>query len=405
MKNRLTKRSRRDFIKKGVAGIAGAVLLPDMVNRDRRSLYASQKDKCIYRTLGKTGLKIPIVSIGGPDNPSLIKAALDKGIKHINTSPDYRNGNQEIMIGRTLKNWRRDEYIVATGFSMWRRPQNQIKNYAKEDIIRSFEASLKRLDMDYVDIYYLLGVAGRESVLHAPFQEAMNSIKKSGKTRFIGITVHQNEPEVLHALKESNLYDIVLTAHNFRKIYKEEIKKGIAAVAKAGLGVVAMKTQAGVYWDHKTKDKINMKAALKWVLQDENVHTTVPAFATIDELQTGISVMENLELTPEETKDLKLTNGFSHSGLYCQHCQKCISQCNGDFDIPTLMRSYMYVYGYKNPLMAKEAVQHIDTKQVKCTDCTSCTVKCTMGFNVREKILSIIRIKGIPDDFLHKTVT
>lgn len=91
-------------------------------------------------------------------------------------------------------------------------------------IINSFEASLKRLDLDYVDIYYLLGVAKREAVLHAPFLEVMESLKKSGKARFIGVTVHQNEPEVLYAVVDSKIYDVVLTSYNFRKICVDEIK-------------------------------------------------------------------------------------------------------------------------------------------------------------------------------------
>ena len=77
-----------------------------------------------------------------------------------------------------------------------------------------------------------------------------------------------------------------------------------------------------------------------------------------------------------------------------------LSQCRGNFDIPTLMRAYMYVYGYEKPVKAKEAISHMDFSQVLCRDCTDCPVKCTMGFNVREKVLDISRIKDIPDEFL-----
>ncbi len=388
--------SRRDFIKNGIKGVAGAVVLPEFLKRPFGPRDPVQNARLVYRTLGRTGLKLPVVSIGGPEHPALIETALDNGIIHINTSPEYRKGNQEIMIGKTLEGRERDSFVIATGFAMWRRPQNQIGNYAKEDILKSFEASLKRLNLEFVDIYYLMGVSGRKTVLHPPFMEAMESLKKSGKTRFIGLTAHQNEAEVLRASIESKIYDVVLAAHNFRKIYRDEIKSAIAAAAKAGIGVVAMKTQAGVYWDQKTKDMINMKAALKWVLQDENVHTAVPEFASIEELNTGISVMENLELTPEERKDLRLDGGAVEPGLFCQHCLACNAQCSGDFDIPTLMRSYMYRYGYKNPLKAKQTIRHLDANQVLCADCSSCSVRCRMGFDVKEKVLDIVRILDVP---------
>jgi predicted aldo/keto reductase-like oxidoreductase len=400
MKSRKFNLNRRKFIKDGIKGVAGALLIPEVLNDNFYSKDFKKEDKYVYRTLGRTGIKLPVISIGGPENPTLIESALDRGILHINTSPEYRNGNQEIMIGKTLKDRSRDSFVIATGFAMWRRPQNQIKNYTKENIIESFEASLKRLNLDFVDIYYLLGVSGRQTVLHSPFMEAMESLKKSGRARFIGLTAHQNEPEVLLASIESKIYDVVLTAYNFRKIYRDEIKSAIAAAAKEGVGIVAMKTQAGVYWDQKTKDMINMKAALKWVLQDENVHTAVPEFASIEELDAGISVMENLELTPQEKKDLRLEGRSSQSGLFCQHCQRCNSQCISDFDIPTLMRSYMYKYGYNNPLKAKQAIQHIDSSEIICADCSFCSVQCRMGFDVKERVLDIIRLQDTPDTIL-----
>ena len=400
MKKQIYHSSRRNFLKTGVVGMAGAAFFPRLTNKDPDSEYNLKKDKIIYRKLGRTGLKLSIVGLGGPEHPSLITSGFEKGINHINTSPEYGRGNQETMIGKALKGIPRDSYIIGTGFSMWRRPQDQIKHYTKEMIIDSFEASLERLNLDYVDIYYLMGVSERETVFHAPFLEAMKSLEKSGKTRFIGLTVHQNEVEVLHASVESQFYDVVLTSYNFRKIYREEIKKEISAAAKAGIGIIAMKTQAGVYWDQKTKEMINMKAALKWVLQDENVHAAVPEFASLDEMQEGLSVMEDLPLTPKEKQDLKLDKNISSEGLFCQHCGKCLPQCKGDFDIPTVMRSYMYAYGYKKPAKAKEALEHLDISQILCSDCPQCPVQCTMDFDIREKVLDIIRIRSVPNEFL-----
>jgi predicted aldo/keto reductase-like oxidoreductase len=400
MKIQKVNRSRRNFLKCGLTGAASAFIFPE-INKQNNLLHDRKiKDKIIYRTLGKTGLKIPVVGFGGPHNPGLINSALEKGIIHFNTSPDYLRGNQETMIGNTLKNVSRDSFLIATGFSMWRKPQHQLNNYNKKMIKESLDASLRRLKLDYVDIYYLLGAAGRETVLHSPFIEIMESFKRDGKVRYIGITAHQNEPEVLYAATESKVYDVVLTAYNFRKIYRDDTKKAIAKAAKAGLGIIAMKTQAGVYWDHKTKEKINMKAALKWVLQDKNVHTAVPEFASYQEMNEGLSVMENLELSSEERKDLRLDDRTSRSGLYCQNCEKCVPQCKGNFDIPVIMRSYMYAYGYRNTVKAKETINHLDFSNINCENCSECSVKCSMGFNVREKILDIIRIKNVPEEFL-----
>jgi predicted aldo/keto reductase-like oxidoreductase len=161
-----------------------------------------------------------------------------------------------------------------------------------------------------------------------------------------------------------------------------------------------MKTQAGVYWDKLRSQPINMKAALKWALQNQNIHTSIPGFTTFDQMEMDLSVMEDLKLTPEEKKDLKIDQTAIISGLYCQQCDECLSQCQKNLPIPTLMRIYMYVYGYKNLSLAHETLSTIDLKHIPCTSCNSCLVKCKNNFDVKNKILDISRIKNIPPDFL-----
>ena len=69
-------------------------------------------------------------------------------------------------------------------------------------------------------------------------------------------------------------------------------------------------------------------------------------------------------------------------------------------DIPTMMRSYMYAYGYKNPAKAKETLQFLDLSNLACNRCPTCHVQCTMGFDVRDKVIDIARIKHVPKEFL-----
>ncbi|MCK4943097.1 MAG: 4Fe-4S dicluster domain-containing protein, partial [Candidatus Aminicenantes bacterium] len=195
-------------------------------------------------------------------------------------------------------------------------------------------------------------------------------------------------------------YEVILTAYNFRQRNSLGLKEAIANAARAGLGIVAMKTQAGVYWDKLRTQPINMKAALKWALQNENIHTSIPGFTTFDQLETDISVMEDLTLTSEEKADLKIDQTLALTGLYCEQCEQCIPQCQKNLNIPTLMRSFMYAYGYKNLSLAKETLQPIDLNHIPCTECNSCKVKCKNGFDIKNKILDISRIKDIPNEFL-----
>lgn len=398
MKKQSVSEERRNFIKTGVAGLAGAAILPNV-------LRGKEKKPFIYRTLGKTGIKLPIVSMGvmNADNPKLVEAALDAGIFHLDTAHVYQRGKNEEMVGQVIKNRPRDAFVISTkilGSHADRKTGLFTEKTTAADFIKDFEISLKRLELEYVDILYLHSAKRKEAVLFEPLIGALQKLKKQGKTRFVGVSTHRNEPEVLRAAADSKVYDVVLTAYNFKQSHVAEVEKAIAYAAGKGIGIVAMKTQAGVYWDKEKQNPINMKAALKWALQNENVHTAIPGFTSFDQLTLDISVMADLTLTPREREDLRLGKKAVLTGLYCQQCEKCLPQCGQKFDIPTLMRSYMYAYGYKNLALARETFAAVELSKLPCTDCHTCKVKCTMGFNIREKILHIARIQDIPADFL-----
>ena len=252
-------------------------------------------------------------------------------------------------------------------------------------------------DLDYVDIYYLTGVCSRETTLYEPYLKVLEGLKKEGKTRFIGVATHENEPEVLRAAAERKAYDAVLTVYNFRQTYRSELQKAIGAAARAGVGIVAMKTQAGASWDRDAARMVNMTAALKWALQDENVHTAIPGITTYAQLETDLAIMGDLTLTEAEKADLERVRSLPYrlGSLFCQQCRQCVPQCPLGLEIPTLMRSYMYVHGYQDPFRAKEALEHVDLERLPCGDCSACRVRCVMGFDVRARSMDVFRLKDL----------
>ncbi len=178
------------------------------------------------------------------------------------------------------------------------------------------------------------------------------------------------------------------------------MNESIDYAAKAGLGIIAMKTMAGAYWDKERKQPINTRAALKWVLQNENIHTTVPGITSFDQLQQNIDLLKNLELTKEERLDLVQPITSLPNGIFCQQCGECIGQCAKSLDIPTLMRSFMYAYGYKNLKHAHETLFMSEVNGSVCDDCSTCHVKCASGFDIKAKVADISRLKAVPGDLL-----
>jgi predicted aldo/keto reductase-like oxidoreductase len=399
------KFDRRRFIKSGILGLAGTAAGSAFLKAGPKNPYKPQeeKEKFIYRTLGKTGIKLPIVSMGvmNADNPNLVAAALDSGITMLDTAHGYQKGKNEEMIGGVIKDRDRDSFVLATKVAYAKDRKTGL--YPPDKNVQSFEdefnISLGRLGLDHVDILYIHGISVKETVFFEPAQKFLEKMKKEGKTRFVGFSTHRNQNEMLDAAVECGIYDVVLTSYNFRQKNKEGMGEAIARAAKTGIGIVAMKTQAGAYWDKERQEPINMKAALKWALQNENVHTSIPGFTAFDQMELDLTVMEDLTLTPKEKADLRLDEENAHAGLYCQQCGTCQEQCPSNVDVPSLMRSYMYAYGYKNLSLAHSTIEELGV-YLPCSDCRSCSLRCPNGFDVRQKVKDITRLKAIPPEFL-----
>jgi hypothetical protein len=399
MKNKLI--GRRDFMKSTLAGFSGLFFLPKIdTKQELRVVEAKGREKkFVYRTLGKTGIKVPVISMGmRTDNPNLVRVALDSGMVMLDTAQTYQRGQNEGMIREVLKGRPRDSYVIATKAHLRNNQTTGLytQEATEEAFLRKVDSSLKNLGLEYVDIYYHHNVWKRESALYEPILRALEKVKKEGKARFVGITTHMNEPEVIRAAVDSKFYDVVLTSYNFQQKHYAEMRSAIAGASQAGLGIVGMKAIRG--GSRQTPTVKNSAAALKWVLQDPNVHTIVPGFTTFEEMNIDLTVMEDPSLTDSEKKDLQ--KEASLPGLYCQGCRKCLGQCPEHLPIPDLMRAYMYTYGYRNLGLAQDLVLSLNLPSRVCVDCSDCLVKCSIGFNVSGKIRDVVRLKDIPSTFV-----
>ena len=396
------KLNRRSFLRNSSIGVLGAGLFG---NECLAANITNQKNelprKIVYRTLGKTGIRVPVIGMGilTSGSPALIKAALDAGITQFDsTAGQPQQIRNEEMIGEVLKGRPRESVIYGTKIHL---PQDYKtglyeRTATEKEFTKYLDAALKRLQMDYVDILYHHMVSRRESAFYEPVIKAMEKAKKAGKTRFLGITSHSNVPEAVNAAADSKFYEVVMASYNSRQLNMLQVKEAIANAAKAGLGVVAIKVIRGDI--EQGQKPINPSASLKWVLQDTNVHATIPGFSNFEEMNIDLSVMEDLSLTAAEMNDLKRED--SYFGLFCQGCGQCLKTCKSKLPIPDLMRAYMYVYGYRQPALAHSLLKSLMLPHMVCDGCSYCKVVCQNGWNVSEKICDIVRLKDVPSSFL-----
>jgi predicted aldo/keto reductase-like oxidoreductase len=368
-----------------------------------KAATSDQHKEILFRTLGKTGMKIPVISFGvmRADNPNLCKAAYEKRIKLFDTANGYQNGNNEIMLGNLLKDYPRNSFYLATkvkpiGVDRDGKPSNQT---TADDFLSKFNTSLSRLKMDYVDILYIHDIRNPEMLEYKPIINAVKNLKKEGRIKFIGFSTHANEPVVIDAAASMDYLDVILTAYNFKQTYITELNNAIKKASKAGIGIVAMKTLAGGGFLDKEKTKpINSTAALKWVLSNPDVTTTISGMTDFDQLDLNIKILADISITDQEKKDLIIAS--AERGLYCTGCTTCLNACTMNLPVPDLMRAYMYAYGYSNPAMAQSLLSELGTNDNPCKECSLCKVECTKKFDIREKIADISRLVNVPSDFL-----
>ncbi|MGV8095530.1 MAG: aldo/keto reductase [Mangrovibacterium sp.] len=384
--------NRRKFLQLGVAatacvtattaGIASPVPVKD-----------ENKSKTIYRTLGKTGIKVPIVSMGvmRADNPGILKGAYQIGITFFDTAHGYQDGRNEEMVGNFFKDKPRDSFVVATKI-------HPRKDISTEKFLEMVDISLKRLQMDYVDILYLHAADKKEYLLNEDYLKALRTVKEQGKAKHIGFSTHNNMAEMINIAIDYGFYEVVLTTYNFRFAEDAAMTEALKKAHDAGMGIVGMKNMAGGWLDEAKTKKVNCKAALKWALTNPCMHTCIPGIVSFDMLMENWTVASDISLSTQEKNDLQLA--LNETGMFCKGCNSCKEQCKQNLPVSDLMRSYMYNYAYTYPAKAWQTVIETGVSDDPCAGCDECTVNCKAGFNVRSKITNIARIRNVPNEFL-----
>jgi len=389
--------SRRDFLRLSATGVS-ALLVPGAVASALGNDSAAQPaaEPIPVRPLGRTGLSLPILSMGvmRADNPNVVRAAYNSGILHFDTAHGYQNGRNEEMLGNFFADKPRDSFVLGTKVKC----NYPLADTYEADLERMFALSLERLKMDYVDIFYAHDMREEANVTDPRVVAAMSAIKASGRARHIGFSCHAGRPALIHAAIAAGIYDVILYSYNFKINNPEETAAAFKAAKDAGIGIVVMKAMTGGAENPDGSGRVNAAACLKWVWSDPNITTIIPGFSNFDELDVCLAAAAAPALDAGEQRYLAEMRG--REMLYCQQCGECVGQCPNHLPIPDIMRAYMYAYGYKYARLSKETLTEVRLAPDACSGCESCTVVCPSGFDVGAKIAAVAPVAGMPDEFL-----
>lgn len=320
---------------------------------------ASRYDHMVYNRAGNTGLKLPALSLGFWHNfgqnasmenmQALTRTAFDHGITHFDLANNYgpTPGCAEENFGRLLKKDfkpYRDELIISTkaGCEMWDGPYGQLGS--RKHLLASLDQSLKRMGLEYVDIFYL---HCRDE--ETPLEESMLALDqavRSGKALYVGISNHDGESaaEATKILRELKT-PFVLHQNSYSILNRKNVKNGLIPFAREhGQGVIAFKPLEqgmltdkylnGIPEDSRVRRdgrylrenslvpekmekvrKLNLMAkergqslaqmALAWVLQEKAVTSVLIGASRPSQILENLKMLENTAFTAEELNKIE----------------------------------------------------------------------------------------------------
>ena len=195
------------------------------------------------RKLGKDGPEVSAVSLGlmslsglyGPfdeqEGIALIQYALDRGVNFLDSSDAYGNGQNETLLGKALKGYR-DKAIVATKFGQKRGPQGTVMDGTPVYVQEACEASLKRLGIDVIDVYFQHRVDP-----NTPIEDTLGAMKRlveQGKVRWLGLS--EAGPDTVR--RAAKVHPMVALESEYSLLYRKEAEEILPLTRSLGMAYV-----------------------------------------------------------------------------------------------------------------------------------------------------------------------
>lgn len=372
-----------------------------------------------YREFGNTGVKLSTLGFGAMRLPSkevegktvfdyeesikIIRRAYELGVNYFDTAPYYCNGESEIILGQAIKPFR-DKIYLST--------KNPIEDASGENWRKRLEASLAKLDTDYIDFYHMWGISLEtyEKEINVPGgpMEAALKAKEEGLIRHISFSFH-DDPKNLFKIIDSGNFETVLCQYNLLDRSNEE---AIAYAKSKGLGVVIMGPVGGGRLGSPSETIKNMlpgkvssspEIALRFVISNPGVTTALSGMGSMAMVEENADVASNASpLTLEEVKQINLSveENKKMADLYCTGCNYCMP-CPQGVNIPLNFQimNYHRIYGITE--YAKAEYAKIGTmdwmkgeKASACIECGICETKCPQKLEIIKQLAETAAVLG-----------
>jgi len=365
---------RRRFLKAALASAttAGTVAIPFPGLAEQRRVGQPPGVTGIpHRPLGNKGITVPLLHLGTSQYldqtyDKVLHRSFREGVNWFDTALSYGWGSSHRAIANFLtqiKN-RKDLWLTSKSGSG-----------SVSGLIRDIDSALSQLGTDYLDLYLMHGIDDLD-MLGRDYLAVGEKLKKQGKTRFFGFSCHDgNVVELMNRAAKVGGIDAILFRYNFRRYGDLELNRAIDACHRAGIGLLAMKTQGSVprnlesVVDFRSENFTLGQAKLKSVWADERINSIVSEMDSVRLVRENVAAARSEEsLTAEESHQLNqlaaLTAGYACNG--CNHlCENTIAR---KVAIAAPLRYLMYFECYGKRERAQDLYRAIPAAERTVSD-------------------------------------
>ena len=324
-----------------------------------------------YRTLGKTGLRlsrlglggIPIQKIDAEGTKLLLQKLLQEGVNYIDTARGYTVSEE--YLGFALEGIR-DHFVLATK-SMAR---------TKEAMEKDIATSLEKLRTDYIDLYQIHNPNAQdlEQVMSpGGALEALCEARAQGKIGHIGITLHS--ADLFRRAVELPWVETIMFPYN---IVETQGKEMITRCAEKNIGFICMKPLAG----GAIEDAVT---ALRFVVSNPNVDVVIPGMADEEEVAQNVAaVSDTAPLTAEEQEKAAKIQTLLGTN-FCRRCNYC-APCTVGINISAVFLCEGYYSRYDLKEWALDRYSKLQKTAADCIGCGVCEERCPYQLPIRQML-------------------
>ncbi len=364
--------------------------------------------------LGFGAMRLPLTS-DAPDAPvdekltaEMVDYAISHGVNYFDTAYPYHNGESERIMGKILKNYKREQFYLATKY-----PGHQIsESYDPADI---FEKQLAKCDVAYFDFYLLHNVY--ENSIQTYLDPKWGIIdyfieqKKRGRIRYLGFSSHGRVDCLNEFLdKCGSQMDFCQIQLNYLDWTLQEAKEKYELLTKRNIPVWVMEPVRGgrlanldedsrkrLYAEHPSESIPSW--AFRFLQGLPNVHMILSGMSNMEQMQDNVKTFEERKpLTEKETKMLLEIAESMKNSIPCTACRYCVEGCPKGLDIPMLLSTYNEILFSPN-LTVKMRLDALSADKMPdaCIKCGKCAKVCPQKIDIPTNLHSFAdALAGMP---------